>query len=143
MVYGILFTHDSEGKKFIDKFFLISKQLFPDFGEITWMGEDIRYNLAKELDFVNEAHNALRAKENLKAMKNVHVPEPYLNLTTRRVLTMEFIHGIKITDLKTLKDNNLSVPEIAQTMIEIFARQIFCYGFVHCDPHRTSFKTAK
>jgi aarF domain-containing kinase len=49
---------------------------------------------------------------------------------------MEFIHGAKITDLESIKKMNLSVKEVAQTMIEIFARQIFCYGFVHCDPHR-------
>jgi predicted unusual protein kinase regulating ubiquinone biosynthesis (AarF/ABC1/UbiB family) len=41
------------------------------------MGEEIRENLSKELDFINEAANAARAKENLKSMKNVYVPFTY------------------------------------------------------------------
>lgn len=49
---------------------------------------------------------------------------------------MEYVHGVKITNIEAIKKLGLSMSEVAQTMIEIFARQIFCYGFVHCDPHR-------
>jgi aarF domain-containing kinase len=49
---------------------------------------------------------------------------------------MEFINGVKINDIEAIKKMGLSISDVAKTMIQIFSRQIFCYGFVHCDPHR-------
>jgi aarF domain-containing kinase len=65
----------------------------------------------------------------------VHVPEVVREHSSRRVLTMEFIDGCKITNAQRLKEMGADTKEMARLMVETFSRQIFHSGFVHCDPH--------
>ena len=98
--------------------------------------KQIYKNLKSELNFLNEAKNAIRCKENLKS-ENIYVYVPYIyeNLCATNILTMEYIDGIKINDVDAIERNGWNKTEIADTIIRTMSNQIFKYGFVHADPH--------
>jgi len=85
-----------------------------------------------ELDFVNEGHNCERIGRNLAARADVTVPKVYWELTSRRVLTMEFMEGVKITELEGTAINR---HDVAQKLVEIYCEQILRDGFFQADPH--------
>ncbi|KAL7630789.1 UNVERIFIED_CONTAM: hypothetical protein RMT77_017219 [Armadillidium vulgare] len=100
-----------------------------------WVLNDLRKTLEQELDFINEAKNGERCAEDLKKLKYIHVPEIFWNYTTKRVLTAEYIDGVKISDVEGIKNLGLSLKDVDTKMIKAFAEQIFHTGFVHADPH--------
>ena len=63
------------------------------------------------------------------------VPEVYREFTTRRVLTMELLEGIKVTDVDALERAGIDKHLVAQKLIEIFCDQVLRDGFFHADPH--------
>lgn len=65
----------------------------------------------------------------------VHVPEVYPDLTSHRVLAMEFIDGVQVTDKQGLQRLGISPSSLAQLVSETFNEMIFIHGDVHCDPH--------
>jgi len=90
-----------------------------------------------EQDFRLEAFNAAQCAENIKISNDprVYIPHTFPNLSGKRVLTMEFVKGIPISDVAAIKDSGINPKEVAQVVINLFADQIMCHGFVHCDPH--------
>ncbi|CAF1263154.1 unnamed protein product, partial [Adineta ricciae] len=100
-----------------------------------WLLDELHDDLALELDFLHEARNAERCRENLKHLDYVHVPKVHWNLTKKRILTYEFVSGIAIDHVDEMKKMNLSLKDIDEKLIRIFAEQIFRTGFVHADPH--------
>jgi len=90
-----------------------------------------------ELDFIHEAANQERCRKNFETsgMKWVHVPYIVPEVSSRLVLTMEFINGIKITDITGIDSLGVSRSKIAKMIYEAFSVQIFDHGFVHADPH--------
>jgi aarF domain-containing kinase len=104
-----------------------------------WSADYTCQNLRKEADFLNEAHNSERAARNLKDRSDVHIPKVFWEHSTSRILTCEWIDGVKMNDEQGLAKLNLPKKPIVQSMIELFAHQIFLSGFVHCDPHPGSF----
>ena len=95
--------------------------------------------ISNEADFVVEAANAKRAANEWNKSEEwrgkVYVPKVYDHLTTGRVLTQEWIDGIKINELGALESAGFRRREVAQRMIGMFADQIFATGFIHGDPH--------
>ncbi|MFQ6042459.1 MAG: ABC1 kinase family protein, partial [Candidatus Poribacteria bacterium] len=67
--------------------------------------------------------------------KKIKIPKVYWQFTSRRVLTLEEIRGIRIDVIETLDETSINRKEIAKTCIELFFDQIFKYGFFHADPH--------
>lgn len=108
--------------------------IFPDY-QFEWIVPEFEKTLSKELDFLQEAENAERTARNFKKHKAVKVPHIFWDLTTRQVLTMEFMHGCKIDDLQCLLRSGLNPRKVAQTLVEVFAEMIFVHGYVHGDPH--------
>jgi predicted unusual protein kinase regulating ubiquinone biosynthesis (AarF/ABC1/UbiB family) len=108
--------------------------LEPGFDFQVIMRELLKY-LPMELDFLNEAHNCDTLRRNLAVRNDVVVPHVYHELTTRRVLTMELVDGIKVTDLEGLVRAGIDKQEVEQKLIEIFTEQILRDGFFHADPH--------
>ncbi len=88
-----------------------------------------------ELDFVNEADNAEKAARQLAGRSDVRVPRIHREHTTRRLLVMEFVDGIKITDVEKLREAGVDVQRVAQTLIETYCEQVLVHGFFHADPH--------
>jgi len=96
-------------------------------------------SIIKELDFIHESVNVQRFEYNFKEDADdegwIHSPKVYRELTTAKVLALEFIDGTKITDLQKLTDRGLNKEVIAKRLAVSFFKQIFNYGFFHADPH--------
>jgi predicted unusual protein kinase regulating ubiquinone biosynthesis (AarF/ABC1/UbiB family) len=96
---------------------------------------ELTTHLALELDFRREADNADRVRALFVDEGYVVVPEIQRDLSTRRVLTMEFLDGIKVTDQAGLRAAGLDPAEVVQTLMRIYVRMILAYGFFQADPH--------
>ncbi|XP_060065655.1 uncharacterized aarF domain-containing protein kinase 5-like isoform X2 [Ylistrum balloti] len=108
--------------------------LHPKFG-FAWALQDLKGTLELELDFVNEGKNGERCLKDLQHLNYVYVPTIYWNMTTKRVLTTEYIEGCKVSNSGAIKDMGLSLKDVDQKLVKCFSEQIFLTGFVHADPH--------
>ena len=91
--------------------------------------------LRNELDYNLEARNMERFARNFADDKSVHIPGIYWNFCTARIITMEFVEGIKISHIEKLKEQGFDVKKIAQKGAEAYLKQIFMHRFFHGDPH--------
>jgi predicted unusual protein kinase regulating ubiquinone biosynthesis (AarF/ABC1/UbiB family) len=89
----------------------------------------------EEIDYLHEAENAERFFDNFKDDPDVHVPRVVRSLTTLRVLTLEDVYAIKITDYAEITRAGIERGEVAKKLLETYLKQIFEDGFVHADPH--------
>ncbi len=88
-----------------------------------------------ELDFVCEAAHARRFSGNFAGDDSVRFPVPIEELTTRNVLTMNYIEGTKITDVEAMRAAGIDKQEVARLLTRTYLRQILEHGFFHGDPH--------
>jgi len=116
--------------------FLVSvvKNVFPDF-RFDWLIEEIKRNLPLELDFYNEGKNCEMLGRMLSKFPFLKVPEIHWDLTTKRLLAMEFCEGGRIDDLEYIEKSGICKSELARKIGRVFSEMIFVNGFVHCDPH--------
>jgi predicted unusual protein kinase regulating ubiquinone biosynthesis (AarF/ABC1/UbiB family) len=98
------------------------------------MREAFKY-IPMELDFEHEADNCETIARNLAARADIVVPRVYREFSTRRVLVMELIEGIKITDVSALEGAGIDKQAVAQKLMEVFCEQVLRDGFFHADPH--------
>jgi len=89
----------------------------------------------RELDFRLEARNAKRFYQNFKGSKTVHIPKVYDGLTSERILTLEFIEGIELHNIKEIKRRKLDFNEIMKNGFNAIMTQVFVHGIFHADPH--------
>ena len=132
----------------------IEKLLFNDFRFFYWVSKCIelffpkikRLKLSKtveffsnisliELDLTMEASAADELAENFKNHLNYRVPKIYWDLTTKRILVLEYIEGIKIDDISALKKQKHNIEKITEIATEVFFLQVFRDGFFHGDMH--------
>jgi len=99
------------------------------------LNKSMEDHLVSELDFIHEAANARRCAENFKGDDRLYVPRVYDVLSSKNVMTMEYIHGCKANDLQAMKEMKVSPKEVGTIIFETLSRQIFEHGFVHADPH--------
>lgn len=92
-------------------------------------------NLEKELDFTREAAHLERFAWQFAGEPAIHLPQVHRSLSTGRVLTLEFVDGIKASKLDALAAVRLDRAEIARQIADLLMRQIFTHGFFHADPH--------
>ena len=88
-----------------------------------------------ELDLTMEASAADELAENFKNHLNYRVPKIYWDLTTKRILVLEYIEGIKINDISALKKQKHNIDKIIEVSTEVFFLQVFRDGFFHGDMH--------
>ncbi|NLU49184.1 MAG: AarF/ABC1/UbiB kinase family protein [Syntrophomonadaceae bacterium] len=88
-----------------------------------------------ELDYINEGHNAETIARNSAGDADLIIPGIYWEYTTRRVLTMEFEEGIKITDYAGLERAGVSRKAVARKLVQTYVKQVLVDGFFHADPH--------
>jgi predicted unusual protein kinase regulating ubiquinone biosynthesis (AarF/ABC1/UbiB family) len=89
----------------------------------------------EEIDYLQEAENARKFFENFKDDRDVHVPRVVPSLTTLRVLTLEDVFAIKITDYEAISAAGIDRGEVARKLLDTYLEQIFDDGFFHADPH--------
>ncbi len=97
--------------------------------------EEFSRTLWAELDYLAEAANAERFQEMFAGDAHVRIPAVYRQHTTRRVLTLEDVYQIKITDYDAIQRAGVERPEVADRLFKTYLRQIFEEGFFHADPH--------
>ena len=91
---------------------------------------------ARELDLRREAASASELRENLVAESGFFVPQIDWSRTSRRVMTLEWIDGIKLTDREALVAAGHDLPALAATLVRAFLRQAVVDGFFHADLHQ-------
>ncbi|KQR94865.1 ubiquinone biosynthesis protein [Chryseobacterium sp. Leaf180] len=92
-------------------------------------------SLLEEISFINEKNNILQFERNFKDHKETYVPKVFDEFSNNNVLCMEFIDGIKVTDVEELRRNNIDPVKISELGLKLFVSQILDYGFFHADPH--------
>ena len=97
--------------------------------------DELATYVPRELNFVNEGHNAEKVARMFAGRDDVAVPRIHWQLTSRRVLVMDFIDGIKITDVAGLRAAGLDTNQVAQRLAQAYCEQILGHGFFHADPH--------
>ncbi len=92
-------------------------------------------NILLEIDYTNEAFNGRLLARNMQVFPEVHVPAIYSDLSTGRVMTQEFIRGVKITDVARLDEAGVDRTHLAVTFMRAIVKQVLYDGFFHGDPH--------
>jgi len=91
--------------------------------------------LRRELDFGREERNLMQFSALLADNPHVRIPQSYDELCTPRVLTMEWIEGIKFSESSRLAAEGYDLEEIARRGVDLYLEMIFNFGFYHADPH--------
>lgn len=97
--------------------------------------EEFQNQLLRELDYNFEAINAIKFKKMFKDTKEVYIPKIYNEYSSKRVLVMEKIKGVKLNDIETIRNLGWDTKKISDIGIRSLFKQIFEYGFFHADPH--------
>ncbi|MBC7591761.1 MAG: AarF/ABC1/UbiB kinase family protein [Salinibacterium sp.] len=97
--------------------------------------EEFAQTSLEEIDYLAEATNAERFTQNFAGDARVRVPEFVWERTTRRVLTMQDVTAIKITDVESLRAAGIDTVEVAAEFASVMFDQLFVHGFFHGDPH--------
>lgn len=103
--------------------------------EFCQMLSEFRKSLLRELDYRQEATNLTTIGQHLKEFEHIVVPEPITDYSTSRVLTMQYVHGKKITDLSPLARMEFDGGALAEELFRAYLQQILVDGFFHADPH--------
>ena len=92
-------------------------------------------SMSKELDYTAEARSMEQFRKLYEDYTTFYVPKPYRELSTERILVIEFVSGCKITDKPQLQEWGLSPATVAENGMDIYLTQIFEFGVFHADPH--------
>jgi ubiquinone biosynthesis protein len=101
--------------------------------------DEFAYTLRNEFDYLLEGRNADIFRKNFYDDPQIFIPRVYWDLTTRQVMTMERVHGIKINDLAALDEAGINRRVVAENLMHFALRQIFEFGLYHADPHSGNF----
>jgi len=131
-----LFKNDLQNLKFAAKVF---DKLDPksDGADRDWVSiyEESAKLLYQEIDYQNEAKNAIRFRKQFEGIEWIKVPEVFSEYTTPRVITMEFVPSVKISDIEKIEAMGLDRMKLAERSAISYLEQLSNYGFFHCDPH--------
>jgi len=112
----------------------LTQILHPKFA-FKWVLKELRGTLHAELDFNAEARNSRRCAEELSQLPYLYIPKVIDECSSSRILTMEFVDGIKISDNEQIEAAGLNLADVDSKLLNIFSEQLFHTGFVHADPH--------
>ncbi|KAL8462990.1 hypothetical protein ACS0TY_033843 [Phlomoides rotata] len=113
--------------------------IFPSF-DFRWLVDEMRESLPKELDFLIEAKNSVKCMDNFRRFsphiaEYVYAPRVYWNLSTSKLLVMEYIDGAQVNDYRAIRKLGVKPSDVSNLLSQSFAEMMFKHGFVHCDPH--------
>tara|TARA_R110002073_G_scaffold154287_3_gene309326 strand:- start:14850 stop:16511 length:1662 start_codon:yes stop_codon:yes gene_type:complete len=95
----------------------------------------LKKSILSELDYRREAGNAMRLKKSLADYRSIAVPEPVMDLCRQRVLVMERVSGVKVTDVSPVVLLELDGHQLADEIFAAYLHQILVDGHFHADPH--------
>ena len=107
--------------------------------DLAGLADEFVQTLRAQLDYLQEARNAERFAANFAGDSSVQIPRVFWDLTTSRVITLERIRGMKVTDIAALEEAGLDRHDLAQRAARIVAKMVFEDGFFHADPHPGNF----
>lgn len=97
--------------------------------------EEFHRTLLQEMDYLAEGRNAERFRQNFAGEDTVYIPKVYWEDSTSRVLTMEYVAGVKVGDIARLKQQGKDLKRIAHNLSRVILQQILVDGYFHADPH--------
>jgi predicted unusual protein kinase regulating ubiquinone biosynthesis (AarF/ABC1/UbiB family) len=100
-----------------------------------FIADEMGKMIPKEVDFINEGRNAEAIAANFEGVDDVVVPRIYWEYTTRRVLVMEYVEGVKITDTAAIRSMDIDPADVAKVLVVAFSEMLLNHGFFHADPH--------
>ena len=103
--------------------------------DLAGMVDEFGSNALLELNYVGEAYNAMRLAENLAGCPGVHICKTFPEYSTNRVLTMEFVRGVKISNLEAIDAAGIDREVLATNTLRAMVKMLMIDGFFHADPH--------
>jgi ubiquinone biosynthesis protein len=103
--------------------------------DLEGMVEQFSVSVLTELDLPGEAYNSMRLAENMAKLEGVHIPRIYPEFLTSRVLVMEYVAGVKISDIEAIDAAGLDRTVVAGNALRAVVKQLLIDGFFHADPH--------
>jgi ubiquinone biosynthesis protein len=97
--------------------------------------KEFENSITSELNFKLETANIIRFTEIFKSDKRIKVPKVYKEYSSSKIITMEFIQGIKVSKIEQLKKENINTKDVAKNGFALLCEQIFEHRFFHADPH--------
>ena len=122
------------GKRFIENFLYFS---------ISNVIEDFSSRIFDEANYVKEAENIRRIRENISNREDVFIPYVIPEISTEEVMVMSYISGIKITDIDSLKRGNIDTKRLAWKLDLLFMRMLLRDDIFHADPYSAAMKILK
>jgi ubiquinone biosynthesis protein len=99
------------------------------------MLEEFRLTIKNELNYEREAQNLIAMGENMTEFELIQIPQPVADYSTRRILTMDYVRGGKITKLGPLARLELDGMALAEELFKAYLKQVLVDGLFHADPH--------
>jgi predicted unusual protein kinase regulating ubiquinone biosynthesis (AarF/ABC1/UbiB family) len=103
--------------------------------DLVAIADEFGARIYEEMDYTHEGRNAERFEQLYGYLPDIYVPRIYWQYTNRRVLTMEWITGTKLTDLEKIRQQGLDASYLIEVGVECSLRQLLEHGFFHADPH--------
>jgi predicted unusual protein kinase regulating ubiquinone biosynthesis (AarF/ABC1/UbiB family) len=103
--------------------------------DLTLIVDEFGTKLFEEVDYLNEGRNAERFATNFRGDPRVKVPAIYWRYSSQHVLTLEWIHGYKLTDTARIQEAGLASDELIEIGVTTGLQQLLEHGFFHADPH--------
>jgi predicted unusual protein kinase regulating ubiquinone biosynthesis (AarF/ABC1/UbiB family) len=97
--------------------------------------EELGIYVPRELNFANEGRNAETIARYFADRDDIAVPRIHWDVTSERILVMDFVDGIKVDDARALRAAGVDTDAVARTLVEAYCEQILRRGFFHADPH--------
>ena len=127
-------AHSDTDLRSIELFVDIVHKAFPDL-HFQWLVREIKRNLPNELNFFKEARNCQRFSCAYRHHGSIRAPDIHWDLTTARVLTMEFVEGGRLDDKEYMIRHGIKPESIVTALDWLYRDMFFRRGWVHCDPH--------
>lgn len=114
---------------------VVQDRLRPEFVNIVDFVDEFRRYITSELDFTREGRHIERFRDMFKDDPNVFIPRVYWEFSTDRMLTLEYVRGVKVLDMGGLAAMGVDRRQIARIGAEAFLKQVMIEGYFHGDPH--------
>ncbi|RDX61946.1 Protein ACTIVITY OF BC1 COMPLEX KINASE 3, chloroplastic, partial [Mucuna pruriens] len=115
--------------------FLINKYVDFITSDVVALIDEFARRVFQELNYVQEGQNARRFKKLYADKEDIFVPDVFWDYTSTKVLTMEWVDGVKLSEQEAIERQGLKVLDLVNTGIQCSLRQLLEYGYFHADPH--------